>query len=110
MRPSRLWDTDTGALIRTLAGHTGSVNSVTFSPDGNSIATGSGNWWGRTVRLWDAHTGHLIHTLNWHTGGVKSVAFSPDGNKIASDGDDNTFRLWDAPNGDAHTYPHRAYG
>jgi WD40 repeat protein len=45
----------------TLKGHTDSVNSVAFSPDGASIVTGSTD---ATVRRWDAETGQLLQTLH----------------------------------------------
>jgi WD40 repeat protein len=35
----RLWDAETGAALQTLEGHSDSVNSVVFSPDGD-IAKG----------------------------------------------------------------------
>ena len=46
--------------VALLTGHTDWVYSVVFSPDGNTIASGSRD---TTVRLWDARTGTLIHTL-----------------------------------------------
>ena len=74
-----------------LEGHGNDVRSVAFSPDGNTIASGS---YDNTVRLWDAATGAHKQTLEGHRGNVQSVAFSPDGNTIASGSSDYTVRLW----------------
>ena len=93
----RLWDATTGNPLRTLTGHTSPVLSVSFSPDGNTLASGSLD---KTVRLWDATTGSPLRTLTGHTGGVSGVSFSPDGNTLASSGSwDNTVRLWDVTTG-----------
>ncbi len=116
----RLWNANTGELLKPLTGHTSVVNSVVFSPDGNTIASGSGHWMGyegkasagEEVRLWNVHTGELIKTLTGHKDVVSSVVFSPDGSYIVS-GDwydwdgylssgtwSGEIRVWDAETGE----------
>ena len=72
------------------------VQSVSFSPDGTTIASGGSD---NTIRLWDAETGAPKRTLTGHTSWVDSVSFSPDSTTIASGSSDNTIRLWDAETG-----------
>jgi WD40 repeat protein len=66
----RLWDAVTGAALQTLEGHSGSVTSVTFSPDGKQVVSGS---YDGTVWLWDAVTGAALKTLDGHSGNVYSM-------------------------------------
>ena len=49
-----MWDARTGTPLLDLKGHTGTVTSVAFSPDGTRIVTGSGD---QTAKVWDARTG-----------------------------------------------------
>jgi WD40 repeat protein len=86
-----LWDVVTAQQKCLLQGHTSAVLSVAFSPDGNTLATGSED---QTVRVWDVTTGQQKATLKGHTGAVRSVAFSGDGLTLASASDDQMVRLW----------------
>ena len=95
-----IYDTMTYQEVALLTGHTDFALNVSFSPDGNTIA--SGNYDG-TIRLWDATTGALKQTLTGHTDIVNSVSFSSDGNTIASGSNDDTVRLWNVRR-QANTY------
>jgi WD40 repeat protein len=66
---------------KRLTGHTKTVNSVAFSPDGARVVSGSDD---STVKIWNAANGKLERTLNLQDEEVISVAFSPDGTKIVS--------------------------
>ncbi|MEH2395791.1 MAG: hypothetical protein V7K21_30510, partial [Nostoc sp.] len=85
-----------GNLLQTLTGHSNCIRSVAFSPDGQTLASGSSD---NTIKLWDVRRGNLLQTLTGHSGWVRSLAFSPDGQTLASGSDDDTIKLWDVRRG-----------
>lgn len=76
-----LWNLKTGYIAASFNGHTGSVNSVAISPDGQTVVSGSED---KTIKLWDVKTKELRRTLTGHTYTVNAVVISPDGQIIAS--------------------------
>ena len=77
----KIWDTATGKALFALKGHTGWVESVAFSPDGQRLASASDD---QTVKIWDTTTSkEELFALTGHAHSVWSVAFSPDGQRLA---------------------------
>ena len=80
-------------LARLLTGNIAIARSVAFSPDGRTLASGSGDG---ILTLWDISTRQPLGRLHdGHTAEVLGVAFSPDGKTLASSSGDGTLVLWD---------------
>jgi WD40 repeat protein len=77
-------------LLRELQGHTDYVTSVSFSPDGRQLVSGS---FDSTVRLWSVTSGKLLKGLTGHSEYVICVAFHPSGKQVASCSGDYTVRI-----------------
>jgi len=94
----KLWDISTGKEIRTFIGNANSFYSVSFSPDGRYVLSGSNN---NTIKLWDVAAGKEIRTFTAPTKDVliQSVAFSPDGLHALSGSTDKTVKLWNVATG-----------
>ncbi len=68
-----VWDVDSGKAVHELEGYIFGVSSVSISPDGHFISSGSE---GNTVIVWDVESGKVVYKLDGHRGGVTSVSVS----------------------------------
>jgi WD40 repeat protein len=83
-------------LYSFLHGHTATIQSVVFSPNGKVLATGGDD---KRIILWDVATLKPVgDPLVGHTDAVRSLAFSPDGKLLASGGEDQKVILWEVAN------------
>jgi WD40 repeat protein len=69
---------------------------VSFSPDGNTLATPQD---AQTIALWNPEDGKLIRSFGVSNGPIRALAFSPDGSQIATIGTRTQPGLWDMVTG-----------
>jgi WD40 repeat protein len=94
-----VWNLQSGAIIRTIEGHSHWVLSVAISPDGNTLVTGSSD---KTIKVWNLKNGQLIHTLidlSWSSNWITAVDITPDGKTIVSGSTNKTIKIWDLNTG-----------
>jgi WD40 repeat protein len=77
----RVRKADTGEVIQTLSGHNNGISSLSFSPDGSQLASGSQD---RTVKVWDIASGSELLSFAVGQGFPHQVIFSPDGKLLAT--------------------------
>jgi len=98
----RLWDAETGKLVRTFPGHHIAVPYVAFTPDGKlAVAADTGDY---TFRLWDIMTGEEVRRFEAAPGSRPCGALSPDGKSLLASVFDwehsrPELRLWDLGTG-----------
>ena len=79
-------------LVRTLEGHSASINRVAITPDGLKAVSAS---WDNNLKVWDLESGRELQTLCGHSASVTCDVISPDGLHVVSSSEDDTLRLWD---------------
>ena len=91
--PIWVWDANTGEPLFTLKAQTRGIQTLAFSTDSKTLASGNIS---NTIRLWDMDTGTTRATFKISTGSLHALTFSPNGNFLASGSNDGKVRLWDA--------------
>ena len=101
----QLWNANTGKYKHTLMTqqaskapgyHPITIPSVSFSPDGRTLANVSID---HNIHLWNTTTGTLKRTLKGHRNKVNCISFNTDGKKLVSGSQDGTIHLWDVNTG-----------
>lgn len=82
--------------VHTLTGHRSAITGVAFSPDGETLASGSQD---QTIEIWRLESGKRWYTLVGHSNWITTIAFSPDSKTLASGSRDQTIEIWDMTKG-----------
>ena len=90
-----LYDLNTQEVQTILTGHKKQVYSLSFSPDGKTLASGGLD---KTIRIWTVDTGEHKKTLRGHSDQVSHIMFKDD-ETLISYGQDEMVRLWDIKKG-----------
>ncbi len=77
-------------------GHTGSINSAVFSPDGNYVLTASDD---KTARIYEVSSGNELHVLSGHSSKINTAVFCPEGKYALTASDDSTARIYEVSSG-----------
>ncbi|KAG2345924.1 WD40 repeat-like protein [Suillus weaverae] len=88
----RLWDLETGVVLKKMEGHTSVVQALAVSRDGQLIASGDTNG---ELMTWHGETGEsLTQPIKGHSRKIVSLDFSPDGTVLATASYDKTTAFW----------------
>ncbi|XZE56897.1 hypothetical protein SH139x_003948 [Planctomycetaceae bacterium SH139] len=83
----RIWDAESGKLLRTLSSFDSAILDVAFDASGALIAAASGN----SVRIFDTKTGAEVNRLRGRYG---AVVFGAEDKQLFSWGMNSTVRVW----------------
>ncbi len=88
-------DTATYEQRRPLAGHSGKITGVNFSPDGSRLVSSGMDG---LVKVWKSLSGELLKEIK-HDRAVRNAVWSPDGKSLATCAEDDVIRLFGADSG-----------
>ena len=88
----KVWNLQSGVVIKTFCSHSAGLDEVAISPDGKFVASVSGH--GRSLKTCDLKSGNVLKSFRGHF--INTVAYSPSGKWIAIGSDDGYVGLFDA--------------
>lgn len=91
-----IWSVQTGQLLDQMSGHQGPVSSLAFSPNGESLASGS---WDRTARIWSIFSRTQTSETLTLQADILDIAISPDSLQLAISTLDGQLTLWSVSEG-----------
>jgi WD40 repeat protein len=91
-----LWDVARGRALHQILAHQQVVVSLSFSPDGKTLASTGGE---KVIRLWDVATGREAVPQRGHRSAIRALAVSPADGTVFTGGYDGTIRRWDPASG-----------
>jgi hypothetical protein len=101
----KVWNLQTGELLRTLKGHSAAISSVAMSSDGQFLASSSLHCPKSNVKVWNLQTGKLLHSSFGQKKSVQAVAIANNGRIVI--GSHNKVKIWNLHTGDRlHTLSH----
>eukprot|EP01012_Entosiphon_sulcatum_P003106 TRINITY_DN10874_c0_g1_i2.p1 TRINITY_DN10874_c0_g1~~TRINITY_DN10874_c0_g1_i2.p1 ORF type:complete len:1573 (-),score=173.08 TRINITY_DN10874_c0_g1_i2:7-4725(-) len=86
-------DSDSGAALLELKGHTSAINSASYSKDGTKVITASDD---KTAKVFDSQTGECLASFSGHPYGVTTAQLNNDGVFAVTTCQDEFARVFDA--------------
>ncbi|UVT17203.1 MAG: WD40 repeat domain-containing protein [Nitrospira sp.] len=90
--PIRIWNLETGSIVRELIGHVGEVQSLVFLENERFLVSASQD---RTIKIWNMAGGELVTTLTGHDGLIDSMVLSQDRRYLISGGGGSEVKIWE---------------
>ncbi|MFO0579667.1 MAG: protein kinase [Polyangia bacterium] len=94
---ARVWDLQTGALLRTFRQHVDAIYDMVFLADGDTLVSAG---YDGAAYAWSISTGRLRYAMRQHTAGIYSIALSRDKDRLVTGAGDGTAKVWSARTGD----------